>query len=96
MKSNYNDNFIELCMPYSQTHAPSYSVYELVVLFAINFSCGFEEVCGKRKYKCAIPKIQDTNQIASFDSIGCFANIALLVKKKNGIGVDCIIRWDNK
>ena len=43
---------------------------------------GFEEICGKRKYKCVIPKIQDTNQIASFDSIGCFANIALLVKQK--------------
>ena len=83
-------------MPRSQTHAPLYSVYELVELFTTNFSCGFVENCEKRNYKCATPKIQDTNQIASFDSIGCFANIALLVKKKNGIGVDCIIRWDNK
>ena len=36
----------------------------------INFSSGFEENCEKRKYKHATPKIQDTNQIAYFDSIG--------------------------
>jgi len=55
---------------------------------------GFEENLWETKIQVSNPKIQDTNRIASFESIGCFANIDLLVKKKNGIGVDCIIRWD--
>ena len=90
-------------MPHLQTHAPLYSVtvYELVVFFTTNFSCGFdhEEICEKRKYKCMLTiRIFGKGEIKSYLGKVCIflANIVLQKSQKQNVVMKNIINTIGK